>query len=162
MSNDLSIGNEDRQYLTIEDAADRLGLSAVTVRRQIKAGLLPAELRVGPHGDQYFIAASVVESRQPVTREDLFNLLAAIHNTENLAWREAEKRFEIQFNRLLDRFTETEKLVREQANLMRQDATDAIRRDVEVRRHELQELKQQIQPRRWWMFWQRDKPPLSQ
>lgn len=54
-------------YLTIKEAARRLGISERTVRRRIKDGSLPAELKQGDYGQQYFIPADVIETAQVIT-----------------------------------------------------------------------------------------------
>ena len=54
-------------YLTIKEAAERLGISERTVRRRIKEGSLSAELRLGQYGQQYFIKADVIETAQAIT-----------------------------------------------------------------------------------------------
>ena len=41
------------QWVTIPEAAQRLGLSIVTVRRRIKQGSLEAELQPGVRGPEY-------------------------------------------------------------------------------------------------------------
>ena len=53
-------------YLTIKEAARRLGISERTVRRRIKDGSLPAELKQGDYGQQYFIPADVIETARCV------------------------------------------------------------------------------------------------
>jgi excisionase family DNA binding protein len=41
------------QWVSIQEAAQRLGLSVLTVRRRIKAGTLTAELQIGRRGQEY-------------------------------------------------------------------------------------------------------------
>lgn len=50
----------DGTELTIRQAADRLGKSASTVRRLIKAGTLPAYKRPGPDGLEYRIPVAAL------------------------------------------------------------------------------------------------------
>ncbi len=54
-------------YLTINEVAERLGISSRTVRRRIKEGTIPAELRAGNYGQQYFIPASFINTAQEIT-----------------------------------------------------------------------------------------------
>lgn len=52
-------------WLTLPQAAARLGRSPQTIRRWIRAGTLPAELRPGTYGLQYFVHDDAVKTRQP-------------------------------------------------------------------------------------------------
>lgn len=54
-------------YLTVREAAEQLGISEKTVRRRIKNGSLPAELKQGDYGQQYFIPADAIETAQAIT-----------------------------------------------------------------------------------------------
>jgi excisionase family DNA binding protein len=56
------------QWLTIPEAAQRLGLSIVTVRRRIKQGSLEAELQPGIRGPEYRVrlpSETIVRSAEP-------------------------------------------------------------------------------------------------
>ena len=52
---------------TIAEAAACLGMSEKTIRRRIKAGLMPAELVDGPRGPQYLVALPAGGSHQDMT-----------------------------------------------------------------------------------------------
>lgn len=54
-------------HLTIDEAAERLGVSKDTVRRRIKRGDLRAAKASGPYGDQYFIPESEITTAQEIT-----------------------------------------------------------------------------------------------
>lgn len=60
--------------MTIDQAAQLLGVSKDTVRRRIRAGELQAEKQQGPYGEQYFLPESqfdqarIVQDVVPVTR----------------------------------------------------------------------------------------------
>jgi excisionase family DNA binding protein len=54
-------------WLTLKDAATRLGISPRTARRWVKEGRLQAELRPGPYGETYYVAAVALDQavREP-------------------------------------------------------------------------------------------------
>ncbi|HET9015787.1 MAG TPA: helix-turn-helix domain-containing protein [Thermomicrobiaceae bacterium] len=49
-----------REWLSLADSADELDVSPRTIRRWVRAGRLPAELRPGSHGPQYFLPREAV------------------------------------------------------------------------------------------------------
>jgi excisionase family DNA binding protein len=53
---------DDRQWVSIAEAARRLGISVVTVRRKIKQGALEGELQQGRRGPEYRVRLPVDES----------------------------------------------------------------------------------------------------
>ncbi len=54
--------------LSIEEAADVLGLSARTVRRRIRSGILPSEREATPQGYRYVVLLDVVQvDAEPVS-----------------------------------------------------------------------------------------------
>lgn len=46
---------KDKEYLTVQQVAELLQVSARTVRRRIKSGKLEAEKHPGPYGDQWLL-----------------------------------------------------------------------------------------------------------
>lgn len=54
-------------WLTLQEAAQQLGISPRTARRWIREGRLEAEMRQGPYGPQYFIASSQIQTAQQIT-----------------------------------------------------------------------------------------------
>jgi excisionase family DNA binding protein len=56
----------DKQYWTIKEASEALGVSEKTVRRRIRDGLLEAEQIQGKHGTEYRI--TVLEDTQPLDK----------------------------------------------------------------------------------------------
>ena len=54
------------EWLALAEASRRLGISIKTARRRVKAGHLPGELRLGPHGQQYYVPASAIAAAQVV------------------------------------------------------------------------------------------------
>ena len=48
------------ECLTVSKAAAKLGVSEKTIRRRIRAGILPAELVEGPYGKQYQVPAEAL------------------------------------------------------------------------------------------------------
>lgn len=54
-------------WLSLVDAAKRLGVSPRTARRWVKEGRLPAELRPGPYGQTYYVPASAADTFHQVT-----------------------------------------------------------------------------------------------
>jgi excisionase family DNA binding protein len=56
------------QWVSIQEAAQRLGLSVLTLRRRIKAGTLTAELQVGRRGHEYRVRYSLISSLLLINR----------------------------------------------------------------------------------------------
>ena len=120
-------------YLTIKEAARRLGISERTVRRRIKDGSLPAELKQGDYGQQYFIPADVIETAQVIT--DVVEV-KKVHDGQALSMaivRAMEER---------DKALEGELI--------------AMREELAATREALEDLKNEIsqqQRRPWWKWW---------
>jgi excisionase family DNA binding protein len=120
-------------YLTIKEAARRLGISERTVRRRIKDGSLPAELKQGDYGQQYFIPADVIETAQVIT--DVVEV-KRVHDGQALSMaivRAMEER---------DKALEGELI--------------AMREELAATREALEDLKNEIsqqQRRPWWKWW---------
>jgi excisionase family DNA binding protein len=55
------------EELSIEQAAEQLGVSTATVRRRVKKGELQAIKKPGPYGDQYYIPSSEISTAQNIT-----------------------------------------------------------------------------------------------
>jgi excisionase family DNA binding protein len=53
-----------REWLTLSQAAEQLGISTRTLRRWIHDGKLRADLRLGPYGQQYLVPISELSSLQ--------------------------------------------------------------------------------------------------
>jgi excisionase family DNA binding protein len=78
---------ETTEWLTLTEVAEQLSISPRTVRRWIHQGKLRAELRPGPYGPQYFVAAdqlaaaheihAVIQVNRPVELEDFARALAS-------------------------------------------------------------------------------------
>lgn len=60
------MSRQSGQWLTLSEAARRLGLSPRTVRRWIHDGKLRAELRPGPYGQQYLVPIDAMDAAQVV------------------------------------------------------------------------------------------------
>jgi len=56
----------DEGYVTVTEAAERLGVTGKTIRRWIRGNKLPAELREGAYGEQYYIPAQALETARGV------------------------------------------------------------------------------------------------
>jgi excisionase family DNA binding protein len=54
-------------YFSIEQAAERLGVSSATVRRRIRRGEIQAVKQPGPYGEQYYIPADEINTAQMIT-----------------------------------------------------------------------------------------------
>ncbi|MGE4375405.1 MAG: helix-turn-helix domain-containing protein [Methanoculleus sp.] len=54
-------------YITLKEAAQRLGISTTTARRMVKDGRLRAELREGPFGLTYYVDEAEIRTAQEVT-----------------------------------------------------------------------------------------------
>ena len=119
--------------MTIKEAARRLGISERTVRRRIKDGSLPAELKQGDYGQQYFIPADVIETAQVIT--DVVEV-KRVHDGQALSMaivRAMEER---------DKALEGELI--------------AMREELAATREALEDLKNEIsqqQRRPWWKWW---------
>ena len=85
---------QDKQYYTINEAGEALGVNPMTIRRRIQSGKIRAEMIDGKTGKQYRISSEelfaknapliiqdVVEFKNPVRIDQLQNLLElAINN----------------------------------------------------------------------------------
>lgn len=69
------------EYLTLREAAQRMGVSEKTIRNRIKRRELAAELREGSNGPQYYIPAEAI-SEQPKTVHDVVMVKRPISVTE--------------------------------------------------------------------------------
>ena len=58
--------SKDDELLSIQEAGQRLGVSAKTVRRWIHSGRLPAHKQLGPYGEQYRVPIEAVQTAQQV------------------------------------------------------------------------------------------------
>ena len=132
-------GLSGAQWLTIPEAAQRLGLSIVTVRRRIKLGSLEAELQPGVRGPEYRVRLSpetTVRSDQP-THDDRHdqpsdNPLSSVVIT------------------LMDRL-----LVAEEQRLAKAEAAAAWQAKGEALQAELLRAYERLQKleRPWWRRW---------
>lgn len=68
-------------YITIRDAAEKLGVTEKTIRNRIKSGDLPAEKKEGINGPQYFIPAQAV-TEPPKTIVDVVKVPKHISVTQ--------------------------------------------------------------------------------
>ncbi len=128
------MAGQDR-YLSIAEAAERLGKSTRTVRRWIQQGKLKAELQPGPYGEEYRIPAEVITTAQEVTEvvkiekpassQDLALAIAKTIEQRDKGLREELTRISGQVERLAD-------LLEEQGKQMARE-------------------KEQRRP--WWKFW---------
>ena len=71
------------EFLSIEQVAEQLGISAATVRRRIKKGEMKAIKRPGPYGDQYYIPSNEVSS----TAQEITDVVPVVRqfNAQELA-----------------------------------------------------------------------------
>jgi excisionase family DNA binding protein len=53
--------------MTLDEAAQSLGVTKATIRRRIKRGELHAIKKVGPYGEQYFVPRNEISAVQEVT-----------------------------------------------------------------------------------------------
>jgi excisionase family DNA binding protein len=76
------------EYISIKEAAQRLGVDPMTIRRRIKKGELTAELQPGAYGNQYMIPEDEIR-KQPkevtdvikVTRQITVQEIACVFDT---------------------------------------------------------------------------------
>lgn len=123
-------------YLTVREAAEQLGISEKTVRRRIKNGSLPAELKQGDYGQQYFIRADAIETAQAIT--DVVEV-KRVHDVQALSMAVVQA---------LD-----------ERNKTLESELATIREELAATREALQKLQetltQQQRPRAWWRFWEK-------
>lgn len=136
-------------YITIKEAAERLGVSEKTARRMIKDGRLAAELRDGPYGRTYYIDEADIQTAQeitnvvPVTRPMPAEALAnAITAKVTEALRESEARTREELEALRQELAAT------------REAQERIERSIEERDRKLVEalrtLTEKKERRAWW------------
>ena len=63
-------GELGRDWLTLREAADEIGVSPRTIRRWIQRGRLVAEKRAGQFGEQYYVSPDSLESPDPEASEE--------------------------------------------------------------------------------------------
>jgi excisionase family DNA binding protein len=123
-------------YLTVREAAEQLGISEKTVRRRIKNGSLPAELKQGDYGQQYFIPADAIETAQAIT--DVVEV-KRVYDVQALSMAVVQA---------LD-----------ERNKTLESELATIREELAATREALQKLQetltQQQRPRAWWRFWEK-------
>ncbi len=148
-------------YLTIDEAAERLGVSSDTVRRRIKRGELRAEKRKGPYGECWMIPESEIKTAQvitdviPVTRQvsipDLVTAITAKVTealTEELAGTRAA----------IEDLIEKESRIRAEIEALREELAatreiqERIERSIEERDKRLMEALRGLTEKRrpWW------------
>lgn len=150
-------------YLTVDEAAKRLGISRDTVRRRIKRGELRAEKRKGPYGECWMIPESEIKTAQvitdviPVTRQvSMPDLVTAITAkvTEALTKELAGTRAAI------EDLTEKESRTRAEIEALREElaatreAQERIEKSIEERDRRLTEALRSLTERKkrrpWW------------
>lgn len=150
------VTNRGGDGLSINEAAERLGVSARTVRRWIKAGRLQADMVNGPHGPQYFIPVEAINTAQhviDVVKVERKNEPEALALAVARALQERDAKI---YSTLHDEFTkqidELKEQLREQAAA--QEAREEARRqrDEERDKRLLEAIRatQKRKRRRWW------------
>ena len=94
-----------QEWLTLSEAAERLGISVQTARRWARDGKLPAEQQAGPRGPEYRVRADVLPTlpAAPLPSADAVELAASLESlraevraaTHDQAAREAALRVEL-------------------------------------------------------------------
>ena len=169
-------------YITIKEAAERLGVSEKTARRMVKDGRLNADSEKAHMGDILHDEAEIRTAQEitevvPVNRlvavPDLVNTIAArldgklseaistltkeVAGTkasiEDLAEKEAQTRAEIEA--LRQELAATRELLKEQDGERRIAEAERDRLLEERDRRLVEEMRQILQKRRrpWWRFW---------
>lgn len=127
-------------YLTIKEAAERLGVSDRTVRRRIKDGSLPAKLKMGQYGQQYFIPVNAIDTAQTIT--DVVEV-KRVHDAQALSLAIVQALEEQN-----KAFTDELEAMKKEVAASRQEIT-ALREELKQRDEKLLELvKAEKQP--WW------------
>lgn len=132
------------EFLSIEQVAEQLGISAATVRRRIKKGEVEAIKRPGPYGDQYYIPSNEVTTTAqeitdvvPVDRKFNAQELAGFIS---LAIRKENE----------DLHQEIKELRQELAKFKKDQEEKAQDRDAWIVA-QLREMTEHKKP--WWQFW---------
>jgi|GEM_PF-2052419 len=124
--------------MTLDEAAQSLGVTKTTIRRRIKRGELHAIKKIGPYGEQYFIPRNEISIAQqvtdvvPVTRQvNLLTLGDAIEQAVVSANEPLKKEF-------IDRI---EKVSSEIASIKQRSEDGDLKNDIAVLQNEIKSIK---------------------
>ncbi len=157
-------------YITIKEAAERLGVSEKTARRMVKDGRLNADLREGPYGRTYYIDEAEIRTAQEITEVVPVNRLVAVPDLVNaIAARLDGKLLEAVSTitkevagtkAAIDDLAEKEARTRAEIEALRQElaatreAQERIEKSIEERDRRLTEALQSLTERKkrrpWW------------
>lgn len=157
---------DDGLFLTVDQAAERLGLNPETIRRRIRRGTIKAQLIDGPRGEQYSIPASelvtqeaqiapVPQLPQPVLDQltnalvnGLEPIIAAERDEHKRELAEQEARHRQEMEALKAQFTDLKK---GQQTLSEQSFA-VYKQTLELTQETRAERERQRR-QRWWRFW---------
>lgn len=118
-------------YLTITEAAEKLGVSKDTIRRRIKKGEITAELRDGPYGHQYYIPLDgLAKAVQIVNVTEVENVVPL------------DKLLQMAQEVISENVTQEIQSLREELAATKEELKEAIA-----------DLGQGKNKRPWWRFW---------
>lgn len=143
-------------YLSIEEAAKRLGVSSDTVRRRIKRGDLRAEKQKGPYGYCWMIPESEIRIAQEITEVVPVNRPVAIPDLVDAI----AARLDGKLSEALSTLAEEQARTRAEVEALRQELAatretqERIERSIEERDRKLTEalraLTEKEKHRGWW------------
>lgn len=110
--------------LTLNEAAERLGVSPRTIRRWIKEGKINATLQQSPYGMQYFISADQIDTAQEihdVVRVDKQVDMADLARTMSIYLNDRESAIGEAIQTLRADLAQTARLQDEREKLLRQE-----------------------------------------
>lgn len=166
------------ELLSIEEAAQLLGVSAATVRRRIKRGDIQATLLEGPHGEQYFILkeeiknaieiVDVVPVVNPLNKQEIMQIFTqAVQSATHPLLKEIEalnnqveqlKQDHIQavqaaINPVMQELEETKSQLAATKELLERNSIEQTKRDFDIAQ-QVQDIKEEIHE---WATVQREK-----
>ncbi|WP_054970211.1 helix-turn-helix domain-containing protein [Alicyclobacillus ferrooxydans] len=165
---------DNKQELTLREAAEAFGVSTQTLRRWIKDGKLQAELKDSAYGSQYYIKASelpsaevreVIQVDRTVDMKALGQLIDQLLHTQRneilvsveslqTEFRESMQQRNERENQLLKELSE----MKEQYQVLQNHVDEYIERRAQEIPEQIRTLLESREPQkhRWWPFGQKN------
>jgi excisionase family DNA binding protein len=148
------------EWLSLDEVAQRLGVSSRTARRWIREGKIHAELRPGPTGPEYHVPDSQMETAaaiQTAVEAEDGQVSAAPGESLESYLDEREGNVISMLEGLRDRLeaatsdqTSLEERLREEMRQIHDQLSAGIEALRQAKVHEVQSGATPAQPRRWW------------